>query len=313
LLQANAKACKGNNIVDSSKSQDVKSKAIPIWNLSSYKLISLLDMLKLYADKFVELSNYFVKLSAVANFTDGVAIPKFTEDQILPQNLDAIRVICEEIGLKFSVNQINRIKKQVLTEITSLEDFTRLLDELESRLSEELSGFSVLVIAQKRADYYEQPNLFGENVFNKFPLANFDIEEAGKCFALARYTACVMHLQRVLERGLKSYGKFLAVTMATAQPSWQTVLDKTGREIRERNDKNITTKNWKSNNEKEFCEDVQPFLVAVKTAWRNRSMHADAKYTEDEAKEIFDAVKAFMRNLAKHLDGNGKFRKAKKK
>ena len=51
----------------------------------------------------------------------------------------------------------------------------------------------------------------------------------------------------------------------------QTVLDKTGKEIKDRNDKSNTTYNWASNDEKEFCEGIQPFLVAVKTAWRNPS------------------------------------------
>jgi hypothetical protein len=262
-------------------------------------------MLRLYADKFVELSNYFVKLSAVANFTDAVAIPKFAEDQILPQNLDALRVICEEIGLKFSVNQINKIKKQILTEKTSMEDFTGLLNELESRLSEELSGFSVLVLAQKRADYYEQPTLFGNDVFNNFPSANFDIEEAGKCFATERHTACVMHLQRVIEIGLKGFGNYLGVmaSIKSAQPSWQNVLDVTGKEIKDR----TISKTWTSSNEQMYAEGIQAFLVAVKTAWRNPSMHADAKYTEEVTEDIFTATKGFMRHLAKHLDESGTF------
>lgn len=269
-------------------------------------------MLKLYADKFVEMSNYFAKLSIMLESAKS-GLPQFQKTSVVLQNLDELKSICEEIGLEFSVRHIEKFKKQTFSEQTSFEAAKNLLDELESRIKDELSNLSIMVISRKRAEHYEQSNLFGEMVFAKFSSANFDIEEAGKCFALARYTACVMHLQRVLEIGLKSYGKFLVVTIATAQPSWQNVLDRTGKEIKERNDKSFTTKKWNSDDEKEFCEGVQSFLVAVKTAWRNPSMHAEAKYTEEEAKEIFDAVKAFMRNLAEHLNENGKFRKSKKK
>jgi hypothetical protein len=104
----------------------------------------------------------------------------------------------------------------------------------------------------------------------------------------------------------------LNITYKTPQPSWGEVLRLTGGEIRDRNDKTKPNA-WKSNEEKQFCEDIQPFLVAVKNAWRNTSMHADKMYTEQLAEEIYNAVKAIMRNLAEQLNENGKFRKKKKK
>lgn len=262
-------------------------------------------MLRLHADKFIELSHYFGKVSATAELVQDVTLPKFTEDQILPHNPNAMRGICEEIGLRFSVNQIDKIKRRALTEQIPLDEFTRLLSELESRLSEELSGFSVLVVAQNRADFYEQPNLFGETVFNKFPLANFDIEEAGKCFAMARYTACVMHLQRVTERALGGFGRYLNISgrLRHAQPSWQELLNATQAGINTR----TTNSAWTSHEEQMFAEGVQSFLVAVKTAWRNPSMHAGVTYTEEQAEDVYNAVKGFMRHIATHLDESGTF------
>jgi hypothetical protein len=84
-------------------------------------------------------------------------------------------------------------------------------------------------------------------------------------------------------------------------------LDKTAKEIKDRNDRQNKNSNWASNEEKEFCEDVQPFMVAVKTAWRNPSMHADKTYGEEIAEDIFIAVKRFMKQLAEHIDETGKF------
>jgi hypothetical protein len=194
-------------------------------------------------------------------------------------------------------------------------DLAARVPNLQDRIRDELSLSLFMQIPYSKASYYEDTYLFGEDVFNKFPSANLDIEEAGKCFATARYTACVMHLQRVLEIGLKSYANCLGVMnlITTAQPSWQNVLDKTAKEIKDRNDKQNTTANWTSNEEKDFCENVQPFLVSVKTAWRNPSMHADKTYNEEIAEDIYSAVKRFMKHLAEHLDEKGKFRKRKKK
>jgi hypothetical protein len=266
-------------------------------------------MLKFYADNFVHLVSYFARIEEILNADNGNVKLSERNKEYLTKLLDEMRVICQEIGLPMSVIQIDRAKRFVNSEVCDASKLATVFTELNARITDEISSLVFLVMQVGKKDYYEKPNLFGEKVFNNFPFANFDIEEAGKCFATARYTACVMHLQRVLEVGLKSYGGFLGIaSLATsAQPSWNKVLDETRKEIKERSDKQNTAKVWATNNEKEFCESVQPFLESVKTAWRNPSMHADAKYTEDEAEDIFSAVKRFMKHLAEHLDESGNF------
>ncbi|MDQ3714089.1 MAG: hypothetical protein M3388_17990 [Acidobacteriota bacterium] len=188
----------------------------------------------------------------------------------------------------------------------SATDFNPLLGNLIQIITDDLSRAFLMSIPQRKAvDYYEKSNLFGDVVFNNFPLATFDIEESGKCFATARFTACVMHLQRVVEIGLKGFGNYLGVMVAikTAQPSWHTVLGVTAKEIKNRTD----AKTWASTDEQMYAEGIQAFLVAVKIAWRNSSMHAGIKYTEEETEDIFNAVKGFMRHLAQHLDESGNF------
>jgi hypothetical protein len=39
-------------------------------------------------------------------------------------------------------------------------------------------------------------------------------------------------------------------------------------------------------------------LYHVKQAWRNSTMHPKRTYTEEEAMEVFGAVKSFMRHLS---------------
>jgi hypothetical protein len=45
----------------------------------------------------------------------------------------------------------------------------------------------------------------------------------------------------------------------------------------------------------------------VKDAWRNPAMHAEQKYTPEEAERIFVAIRNLMSNLAGHLDETGSF------
>jgi hypothetical protein len=43
----------------------------------------------------------------------------------------------------------------------------------------------------------------------------------------------------------------------------------------------------------------------MQNPYRNATMHLDQKYTEEEAKHIFEIVKGSMRKLASRCDENG--------
>lgn len=57
--------------------------------------------------------------------------------------------------------------------------------------------------------------------------------------------------------------------------------------------------------DREFFEGIYASLDAVRTAWRNPTMHIENKYTDDEAEHIFVAIKGFMKKLASRMDEGG--------
>ena len=59
-----------------------------------------------------------------------------------------------------------------------------------------------MFIPDRQAGYYEQEELFGSEVHTNFESTRDDVKEAGNCYATGRYTACVFHCMRVLEKGL---------------------------------------------------------------------------------------------------------------
>jgi len=56
---------------------------------------------------------------------------------------------------------------------------------------------------------------------------------------------------------------------------------------------------WKR--DEPFLREVLGHLQAVKVAWRNPTMHIVNVYTLEQAEEIFNAVRGFMRHLATRL------------
>lgn len=75
-------------------------------------------------------------------------------------------------------------------------------EEIQSRLYTEVQSVIFLGIEPRMAGYYAPPEpLFGGDVALRFPSVAYEVEEAGKCLALDRSTACAFHSIRCLEAG----------------------------------------------------------------------------------------------------------------
>ncbi len=110
----------------------------------------------------------------------------------IAQELDmgAIVTHCDRTILTINAGRQNLVERQV--------------GELVSRFEDELKSHHFFYIPQGRFAHYMQPVAFGVEVTTKFPTASADIEEAGNCYAVGRNTACVFHLMRVMEIGIRA-------------------------------------------------------------------------------------------------------------
>ena len=175
----------------------------------------------------------------------------------------------------------------------TIEAMHKAIEQLWNTVALELDGRKFYGPLTKFAPYYEQPKLFGDEVFNKFPSAKNDIFEAGTCLALERGTATVMHLMRVVEVGLKVLASTLGVG---AQGDW-------GGYIRAIDDA-LTARikaAGKRTPDEQFYAEVRVTLDSVKMAWRNATMHVENNYSPERAEEILGSVRTLMRHLATRL------------
>jgi len=213
---------------------------------------------------------------------------------------------CKEIGLVLSARYIERMKSVIDEDDTDFDLAFRMVVNLRGRIDDELSLAHFMQIPSTKATFFQDQALFGQDVSNNFPSTILDIEEAGKCLALSRSTACVFHLMRVVEVGVKAFAQALGVLGAvrTAQPSWGEVLRLTNAEIQAKNKSGDPS--W-TPEKRGFFENVQADLMTVKNAWRNTTMHVENTYDDERAEDVFNAVKGFMRHLAKHIDESGQF------
>jgi HEPN domain-containing protein len=125
----------------------------------------------------------------------------------------------------------------------------------------------------------------------KLPRASEDIAEAGKCFALTRYTACVFHLMRVMELAVQELGKRLNIKL-TGEKNWQNILDEVNKAL-----KALPAKTPAEKKKQARLAEASANLFNVKLAWRNPAMHPKRTYTEEEAERLMTGVKAFVRHI----------------
>lgn len=165
----------------------------------------------------------------------------------------------------------------------------------------DLEGYAFEAVPSDRVDYYNCPLNGWEKVIERFECA-FDIEEAGKCFALGRYTASVFHLMKITERGVLDLQCFLDTSDPKAH--FGSVLQKL-ETLQRKTNFNDLPPHQKAH--RDFLIGILAQLHAVKDAWRNKVTHADEKiiptdeFAEEMARGVYQATSLLMKKLAEGL------------
>jgi hypothetical protein len=201
--------------------------------------------------------------------------------------LTQIKNNCESIGLTVSTKAVSQLLKMRGKEGTTLGNLMDAITHLEQTITWEMEDKLFMYVPPDRASRYNEKELFGKEVNAKFPTIQFDLTEAGNCYALGRGTAAVFHLMRTMEVGVQEFGKKLGVTL-TDEKNWQNILDEIDKAIRA----------LPKTPERTKMSQASANLYAVKLAWRNEVMHPKDTYTLEEADNLIRQVKIFMEQLA---------------
>ena len=259
-------------------------------------MLSVLDMLKVDLVELLQIEAHLAR--AVAGAAGLAHIPGALDQAMHPQLSAKSRVyvtklkhVAERVGLTMITLSAERALF-ILRDPTTLRSVMDALGDLERRFIDQLQGTHVYAVDAPVAGYFAPDDpLFGSVVNSAFPSARFDISEAGKCLALDRHTAAVMHAMRALEPALTA----LAVTFGVeAGANWNKTLDQVEAAIRNRSTD-------RSPDEKAWAATVATHFRFVKDAVRNEAMHGRRQYDARGARELVDAAGIFMREVADRL------------
>lgn len=252
------------------------------------QLWSLLDMLRPYAQLYLDSIKLFIELVGVSKNATGKISEKNATG--LRERLDEFLTDARLTDLDLTTKGADRLRRELGPDM-SMADLAHRLQEVEQRLYDELSSRQFFYVENRNVPYYDEPLKGWDDVPDKFPSVISDIEEAGKCLSLSRATACVFHLMRVMEVGLQRLAKDLGIPYA---PSWESYINQINTKVAEKHKKKGIR--WKR--DEFYFKEIAGDLLTVKVSWRNPTMHIVRSYSPEEAERVFAAVRTLMQRIA---------------
>lgn len=281
------------------------------WDASPFRLWSLWEMLAFNAGFFCSNSTHLQRLMddvAQAIRERGVdALITADEGERTRSVVNMFVSDSERLLLIRTVERIGRISNLQFDSLT-LQALSIQLEELQHAIWRDLYERTFMYMPRDKEEYFDKPELFGEAVRQRFPKAAEDITAAGNCFATGNYTACVFHLMRVLEHGLRALAKKLRISFKTKQGAtvpidlqeWGTIIGKIEAEI---SDMKNLPKGKRKSEELEFYSQTANEFRYFKDAWRNHVMHTRTSYDEHDAAKAMEHVRSFMQHVATKVKG----------
>jgi hypothetical protein len=251
-------------------------------------------MIEMYVNTLIALVRDVALLEAATNqiVQSGKTGPLTDEDAAI---LAPIAERCVGADAFFYLPQVSARAKRFKDAVTvkvKYDEIRYQLRALREEMDDELQNRMMFYMPPARATkFLASGKLLGENVARVFVDKISDIEEAGKCFGCARFTAVVFHLMRVMEYAVQKMGERFKVTGVESK-EWQEIINAVNGRLNQMP---------KSDLERSVFAELVGCLTAVKFAWRNEVMHPKATYTEDEAADILQAVKTFTTRIAEVL------------
>jgi hypothetical protein len=249
--------------------------------------------------------------------------------KVIVEYLDCFDLNCRRISLTRSLERIEQIRAPLTGQGTDKHDAVwSELHGLQSTIWTELKERKFAYIPESKQEFFEQENLFGTAVSDKFPLAKSDIKDAGNCLAAGLHTAAVFHLMRVAEQGMRALAIHLKVKIiqgkrvkvcphckipissgakakAKTIPLEYAMWDETLKALHAKIGKiKQSSKGQRRTADSEFYQGLVIELEAFKDLWRNEVMHCRGAYDSHQAMRAMVHVREFMQRLVTRVSEN---------
>jgi hypothetical protein len=278
------------------------------WKDNFYQLISLWEIMETLQSYARHIANFLLLLYTYEQkfgLLGDNPVPE-NERELMNDLFISVSPMINDLCLGRAVNKFFQGAARTLQNGSGSE-INIAFEKLRETMSYQLNDVMFLHILPENIKYYDERQLFKSEPFkpyvkDKFPITIRDIEEAGKCFALGRYTGCVFHLMRVAEIGLRALARDRRIKFDKKSPielkQWKEIFDKLENE--EGRIKNLPT-NTAREAQFAFYHGAMMDLRAFQHLYRDRTMHAREFYDREQANKAMSRVASFMNTLAEKI------------
>jgi hypothetical protein len=218
------------------------------------------------------------------------------------------QMIIELDHLQFPVHLCNKVKRLYSRlnsqdgRVWTAESVLDALTDLNGDIQRELDKHKFFQVRSGCENYIDNEHLFGEDVFEKFKSGRQDIKDAGNSFAAELFTACVFHLMRVAEHGLRVIARRLGVQITDKNKriplqygDWTKVIGEIKNKIRDAR----SLVGAKKETRLDFYSDLADKCEYLRDIYRNNISHTRKHYNEGGALDAMERVRDFMQSLAR--------------
>lgn len=206
--------------------------------------------------------------------------------------------------------KLDRLKKSLVSGAAPNEIFQRNTVFWET-IDDDASGVRFYRYPPERAKLLDEFETDWEPTLKSFPSSRKDIIDGIDCYACGHPTACVFHMVRVAERGLRAIARERGIkairnkkAVAIERAQWSELtreLAKVAKDIE------LT---WKPSRNKDeamtFYMAAHSHMDYLRVAYRNDVSHVRTEYTDNNAVEIMRHTRLFMNTMSIRLSESGK-------
>ncbi len=209
---------------------------------------------------------------------------------------------CERLELTAALNRFAPFNFEIRKGISWSELRNQAKTMLEA-IHSELRYRRFAFVPTPKATLHDKFGSSWEEIWKQFPEVKEDSQDAIDCYALEKNTACVFHMMRVAELGLRNIAKKVRVKLTDkGKPlpvefaTWNKVIDGIKSRITAARAK---PKSARQNKQLQFYSDAADQCTYIRDLWRNDVSHHRKGFNDGEALGVVDRVQQFMELLVK--------------
>lgn len=232
---------------------------------------------------------------------ENAAVPDVHMNNIYVPGLKYVQAQCEYLELRSALARMPHFNREIRQGITWSE-LRNQAQVLHEAIHAELCYRRFAFVTTEKSLLHDKFASHWDGIWKKFPEAKEDSQRAIDCYALEQNTACVFHLMRVAELGLREIARKVGVKltdkgkqMAVEFATWDKVINAIKSKLTVAHS---LSRGTRKSERLRFYSDAADQCTYFRDMWRNDVAHARKHYNDGEALGVMIRVREFMQLLS---------------